>query len=366
MGAPYFKYKEILKKNKVHVFSSNYSLYGDISARVMQTIHKILPDIQIYSIDEAFSNVKGMKNLEKEIINAKKTIEQWTGIPVSIGVAPTKTLAKMANEIAKKNPEHNGTLIFKTAKNAEPYFANFSVGKIWGIGRGYSQKLFEMQIYNTSQLLKQSPSWIKAHLNSPGISLINELRGIKSTRQIDKTNQRKSIICSRSFGKKITKKESVLESISFFADNAATRLRKEGLVTNIIKPYFYTSRFEKNGKYYASKIIHLIEGTNDSTELINECKKMVNEFFKPNFCYAKAGIACFGIEKQSKFQLSLFSKKTPEQKNLMTAYDAIRTKYGKGSLILGSTGLDKSWWMRQQIVSHIKLTDPTKLPTVKA
>ncbi|PIR75824.1 MAG: hypothetical protein COU34_00765, partial [Candidatus Magasanikbacteria bacterium CG10_big_fil_rev_8_21_14_0_10_43_9] len=181
MGAPYFKWKDYLKRHNVRVFSSNYLLYGDISRRVMDTLETCLPDVHIYSIDEAFADVSGVKDIQSLVEETKKIVTQWTGIPVSIGVGPTKTLAKAANELAKKHTKHNGILIFNTAEEAVPYFPHIPVQDLWGVGRAFGEKLPRLGIHTTEDLLKKDDAWIKKALGTPGLSLVHELRGIEST-----------------------------------------------------------------------------------------------------------------------------------------------------------------------------------------
>jgi len=361
MGAPYFKWKEYLESHHVRVFSSNYLLYGDMSRRVMETLETCLPDVHIYSIDEAFSDVSGIKNLEKVIKETKQTVTQWTGIPVSIGVGPTKTLAKAANELAKKHAVHNGVLIFHTAKEAASYFPKIPVQDLWGVGRAFGEKLPRLGIHTTEDLLKKDDTWIKKELGTPGLSLVDELRGYERTSLDHHRDIRKSVIRSRSFGKRVTDKKDILDALTYFADRAGQMLRKEGLRTGVIRPFFMTSRFAKT-RYYASKTIQLEEATNDSRVLIQKAIKVGEQLFKQGYPYAKAGIVCTDIVEEAHFQKSLFSSERSEDTRIMKAYDAIKQKFGPYSINLGRTSDTKNWHMKRELLSTPERKNISSVP----
>lgn len=363
MGAPYFKWKDYLKSHNVRVFSSNYILYGDMSRRVMETLDQCMPDVSIYSVDEAFSDVSGVADVETLVTNARAQIKQWTGIPVSIGVGPTKTLAKAANEIAKKQPEHSGTLIFDSAKSALPYLKKLGVGHLWGVGRAFGEKLPRLGVHYAADLLEKDDTWIKSKLGRPGLALVDELRGYERTSLDTRRDVRKSVIRSRSFGKRVYEKKDIIDAITYFADRAGQKLRKEGLRTNVIRPYFQTSR-HATPRYYASKTIPLGEATNDSRVLVRECIRAVNEIFKPGFPYRKAGIACTGIVSADTYQVSLFSEESPEDNKLMTAYDAVRERFGSDYIKLGLTRNKQDWHMKRELLSTSERKNISSVPNV--
>ena len=362
MGAPYFKWKEYLQRHNVRVFSSNYLLYGDMSGRVMETLETCLPNISIYSIDEAFADVSGVKDIQSLVEETKQIVTQWTGIPVSIGVGPTKTLAKAANELAKKHAEHNGILIFETAEAAVPYFSNIPVQDLWGVGRAFGEKLPRLGIHTTEDLLKKDDVWIKKELGTPGLSLVHELRGIESTSLDHHSDMRKSVIRSRSFGTRITEKKDIIDALTYFADRAAKMLRDEDLRTHVIRPFFMTSQFSPE-RYYASKTIALDEATNDSRMLIQHAIDVVEKTFKPGFHYAKAGIVCTDIVDDAHYQKSLFSSERIEDTAVMNAYDAIKQKYGPYSINIGRTSEDKNWHMKRNLLSTPERKNISSVPT---
>lgn len=363
MGAPYFKWKDYLQSHNVRVFSSNYMLYGDMSRRVMETLEECMPDVSIYSVDEAFSDVSGVRDIHTLIKNAQQTIQQWTGIPVSIGVGPTKTLAKAANEIAKKNPEHSGLLVFDSAHVALPYLQQLGVGDLWGVGRAFGEKLPRLGVHYATDLLQKDDKWLKSNFGTPGLSLVDELRGYPRTSLDSRRDVRKSVIRSRSFGSQVYDKQEIIDAITYFADRAAQKLRKEGLRTSVIRPYFQTSRHAKK-RYYASKTIPLPEATNDSRVMIQACIEAVHTLFKPGFPYRKAGIACTGIVSADTYQVSLFSEERIEDNKLMTAYDAVRERFGSDYIRIGRTREIKQWHMKRELLSTSERKNITSVPVV--
>ncbi len=363
MGAPYFKWKEYLQSYNVRVFSSNYSLYGDMSRRVMETLEECMPEVSIYSVDEAFCDVSGVQDINTLILDAKRQIKQWTGIPVSIGVGPTKTLAKAANEIAKKQAEHKGLLIFDSATAALPYLKNFGVGNLWGVGRAYGEKLPSLGVHWAADLLEKDDKWLKTNLGSPGLSLVDELRGYPRTSLDSHLDMRKSVIRSRSFGSRVYDKQEIIDAITYFADRAGQKLRAENLRTNLIRPFFQTSRHAKT-RYYASKSIVLLEPTNDSRILIQECVRAVEQTFKEGYPYAKAGIVCSGIVSADTYQVSLFSEETAEDNQAMKAYDAVREKFGSDYINIGRTRKVKQWHMKRELLSTSERKNITSVPIV--
>jgi DNA polymerase V len=363
MGAPYFKWKDYLQTHNVRVFSSNYLLYGDMSRRVMESLEECMPEVSIYSIDEAFCDVSGVTDIHELIINAKTLIKQWTGIPVSIGVGPTKTLAKAANELAKKHPEHDGLLVFNSAKAALPFLKKLGVGDLWGVGRAFGEKLPRLGVHWAADLLEKDDKWLKSNLGTPGLSLVDELRGYEHTSLGLKSDMRKSVIRSRSFGSCVYEKQEIIDAISYFADRAGQKLRKEGLRTNVIRPYFQTSR-HTTPRYYASKTIPLPEATNDSRVMIQACINAVKQLFKPGFPYRKAGIACTGIVSAETYQVSLFSKETPEDNKAMDAYDIVREKFGSDYISLGRTRDVQKWHMKRELLSTSERKNISSVPVV--
>jgi len=265
MGEPYFKARNIIIKNNVQVFSSNYSLYGDISRRVMRTLKRFNSKIEVYSIDEAFLDLsnfsdKEVKDVGKEIRN---TVLQWTGIPTSIGIAETKTLSKVANHIAKK--QKSGVVSLVNIKDLDPILEKVEVRDIWGVGKQLSKFYIKNGIYNAKQLKNASNTWIKKTKNVLSSRTAMELRGVPCIEIETKQTKRKSCCVSRSFGKKVEKLRELKESVTSYCLNAAEKIRSESLVCKSITVFIRTSPFQNKGIFYSnSKTIDFPIATNNS------------------------------------------------------------------------------------------------------
>jgi len=269
MGEPYFKVEKIVKKNNVKVFSSNYSLYGDISRRVMKTLKQFSPQIEIYSIDEAFLDLSSIKdeNLLEHGNKIRKTILKWTGIPTSIGIATTKTLSKVANHIAKK--DKLGVISLIDAKQINKILLEIKINDVWGEGRQLTKIYINNGINTAYQLKNASNSWIKKNTNVFGSRTAMELKGISCTSLEIYQEKRKNCCVSRSFGRKVTKLEELSESITTHCLNAAEKIRSDNQTTKRITVFIRTSPFQKDKNYYAnSRNIDLPIRTNDSIELV--------------------------------------------------------------------------------------------------
>ena len=306
MGEPYFKVKELVKKNKVHIFSSNYALYGDLSRRVMKTLKSFSDKIEIYSIDEAFVNLSHVK--EEEVENYGKEIRErilkWTGIPTSVGIASTKTLSKVANNIAKKNK----TGVIYLNKNIDTYLKNFYVSDIWGVGKQLS-KLYEKNGITTAYQLKNiSNTWVKKSTNVLGARTVMELRGIPCVDFEIEEAKRKSCCVSRSFGKKVESLDKLKESITTHCLNAAEKIRNDEQTTKSITIYIRTSPFDKNRKYYSNSItIDLPVATNNSLELVKLAINGLTKIYKYGYFYQKAGIILSKLREASENEFNLLA-----------------------------------------------------------
>ena len=267
MGEPYFKVKELVKKNNVYIFSSNYALYGDISRRVMKTLRSFSNKIEIYSIDEAFIDLSHIEEKEVEYYGKaiRKRILKWTGIPTSVGISNTKTLSKVANHIAKKNK--TGVIYLK--ENIDESLKNFHISDIWGVGKQLSKLYIKNGIDTAYKLKNISNSWVKKSTNVLGAKTVMELRGISCINLETQETKRKSCCVSRSFGKKVESLEKLQESITTHCLNAAEKIRNDNQTTRSITVYIRTSPFDKNKKYYSNSItIDLPVSTSNSLELV--------------------------------------------------------------------------------------------------
>ncbi len=369
MGEPYFKRKKFLKDNNVTVFSGNYSLYGDMSRRVMQTLRELAPDVEIYSIDEAFLDLSGIE--EKFLIpyasKIKRTVEQWTAIPVSIGVGKTKTLAKLASEAVKKHRIKTGVLILNKPETIENLLKQTAIEDIWGIGYRWGKKLKEDFIYTAYDFVKMSDFYIKKKMGISGLRIKHELLGQSAFEMHNLPEAKKSIRRSRSFGILIEKKDDLEEAIANFADACAYKLRQKKEVAYNITVYIKTDKHRKDLAQYRNSItITLKSPSNGSKTIINAALEGLNKIYKEGFKYRKAGVVVTGLETASNIQLNLFEKgETYKEQNLMKTIDLIRNKYGRNSIEFAIEKGNGNWRPRQLHISPKYTTDWKDLPEIK-
>ena len=366
MGEPYFKAKEIIVKNKVEVFSSNYSLYGDLSRRVMRTLKRFNSDIEVYSIDEAFMDLSNFPDNEVEKVaqEIRATVLQWTGIPTSIGIAKTKTLSKVANHIAKK--KQSGITNFIGVENIDPLLEKVDINDVWGVGRQLTKFYHKNGIYNAKQLKNKSNTWIKKSSNVLGSRTAMELRGV-SCIDLEKTkSKRKSCVVSRSFGQRIEKYQELKEAVAGYCLNASEKIRSESLVAKSITVFIRTSPFQSRFGYYSnSKTIDFPIGTNDSIEIVKTALIALESIFKNGYRYQKAGVLLSGLSEATNNKNLFSSEKDEKINSLMKSIDNTNYRYGRSTLSLASAGVQKKWNMRRQYSSKIDTADFFALPRIK-
>ena len=347
MAVPVFQIKDIIKNNKVRVYSSNYALYGDMSRRVMQTLTQFTPDLEIYSIDEAFLDLAGRKriNLTEYGRDIKNTVEKWTGIPVSVGIAGTKTLAKIAGRLAKKSKKANGVLDLSNSKYLDRALESVAVADIWGVGRRYAGFLQAKGINNALQLRDADDNLIKKKMGIVGLKLINELRGISCYPIEQSPPRKKSITVSRTFKKGVESLDELLEAVAAYVSSGAEKLRKEKSVSGVLMVYVMTNRF-KEDYYYNSVAVNLPVRTNDTSELISYAQQGLREIYKKGGHYKKTGILLHDLGSESLVQANFFDTVDRiRSKKLMQAVDTINFDMGSGAIQYGAFGLDhnQSW-----------------------
>ena len=370
-GTPYFKCKEIIKKNNVAVLSSNYALYGDMSQRVMETLSQFTQEFEIYSIDESFLSLSGFKyhSLDQYAQKIKNTVEKWTGIPVTVGVAPTKTLAKIASRIAKKDKSLGGVynLTGLSQLEIDHILEKVPVGKVWGIGRQSEKRLKEHSISNAKQFKYADSKWVKQYFKIVGLRTQEELWG-KSCLSLDEIPApKKQIICSRSFGRPVTGLEDLREAVSEYTSQAAVRLRKQRSVAKILQIYITTNHFKDEPQYYNATQVTFPSATSDTFELVRFACRSVEKIFKPGYKYKKAGVLLTGLIPEDENQINMFwNPYTTQKQKLMECLDSINEKYGMGSVQIASAGIVKPWQMRREIKSPNYTTCWSEIPIVKA
>ena len=354
MGEPAFKITDILEKKNVHVFSANFALYGDMSQRVMNVLSKFTPDLEIYSIDEAFIDISGVKESELVLVaqEIRNTVLQWTGIPVTIGIAHTKTLAKIANHIAKKHEKFMGVLSIVDEQSIQKALEITPVEEVWGIGRKYCELLCSHGITNALALSKANDNWVKKHLKIVGLRTVEELRG-KPCIAFDMTVADKQAICtSRSFGQPLMDYADVEEAVSTFASRCAEKLRKQNSCASVMTVFVMTNLFAKDPKYVNGKTVQLPVASNNTSEIINHAVTLLKLLFKKGYKYKKVGVILTEFIPENEVQQSIWDNMNREkQSELMGVIDKITATMGRDVVKFAIQGTKKRWKLRQEKLS---------------
>lgn len=357
MGDVFYQVKDMLDKNNVAVFSSNYNLYGDMSRRVMSLLSTYTPQLDIYSIDEAFLDLSGMGDSEQLNIYCKKMVRditKGTGIPISLGIAPTKTLAKMASKFAKKHKGYEGVCMIDSEEKREKALRLFPVEDVWGIGHRHAKKLAYHSINTAWDLTQRSESWIRKELTVTGVRTWKELRG-ESCVSIEELPHKKSICTSRSFsGIGLNKLEDVEEAIANFAATCSRKLRQDHIVCGAMTVFAHTSRFCTNApQNYIYSNIHLAVPTNDMQEIVATAVKTLREAWREGgYLYKKAGVIVWNTCEDNAIQGNLFDNVDREkQAALAKAIDEINRKNGHNTIRMAVQGYSKNWHLKNEYLS---------------
>ncbi len=364
MGEPYFKVKDLVKKNNVQIFSSNYALYGDLSRRVMKVLKGFTDKIEIYSIDEAFLDLSHIKDEQVEEYGKqiRERVLKWTGIPTSVGISNTKTLSKVANHIAKKNKA--GVVFLK--ENIDNILKNFNIADVWGVGRQLSKLYIKNGIDNAYKLKNISNTWVKKSTNVLGAKTVMELRGIPCIDLETEETSRKSCCVSRSFGKKVVSLDKLKESITTHCLNAAEKIRTDKQTTRAVTIFIRTSPFDKNRKYYSNSItIELPVATNNSIELVKNAINGLGKIYKYGYFYQKAGVILSKLRDASEKELNLLAPILENKSQpLMRAIDFTNAKYGRNAISIAQAGISNDWKMRREHSSRIDTASFDFLPKI--
>ena len=347
MGVPLFKVKDIVRANGVTLFSANFELYGDISQRIVELLRQETPLIEVYSIDECFIDLSELPlaDAHEWAVRVRKRVWREIGIPVSIGVAPTKTLAKAASFYAKTHGD--GTHVIEDDASRRELLAQLPVGEVWGIGWRTTPKLIEKGISTALQLIDASDAWLGQQFNITGLKMIDELRGQARIKFGDKKDQRASIMRSRSFGHRVRDYYQLESAVATFASQAAATLRAQGSVCKGIITFVSTGVRPVEQRRHASQYVSLEEASADSGQLITAALEALNAVYDPDFAYQKAGVTLVGITDIASWQLSLASDGAQREKKvaLMHEVDKLNARYGKGTVWQGTEARSKATWL---------------------
>ena len=367
MGAPFYKYREIIEKNNIEVYSSNYQFYGDMSQRVMKSLGMMIPkqDIEIYSIDEAFIRLDGYERPDviDFSIEIKKNILNWTGIPISVGIAQTKTLSKVASHIAKKNTS-TGVFDIRNNKLQEQILSNFQIEDLWGISYRWGKKLRKLGINNGLDLRNSDTKFIRKKFNIVLERMVYELRGIACL-DIEKVTNKQSIMSSRSFGKLVTELESLEQAISTYATIACEKLRHQNSKSQGIYVFLQTNRFRKDLPQYRRSMKYKLDlPTSDTGYIINAGKKILKKIYRKGYHYQKCGIMLFDLSSKYIQQENLFVKSNQSNEHLMESLDTINKAMGSDTVFFAAKGTQNNWKMRRNKLSSRYTTNWMELPKV--
>lgn len=368
MGAPAFQYHQLLEEHNVQVFSANFPLYGDMSNRVMNILEMFCPVVEIYSIDEAFMDFDGyqLHDLQKLGEQVKKKVEQWTGIPVSIGFAPTRALAKVANRIAKKFPERTGGVyIISDEERRIKALKWLKIEDVWGIGRKHARRLQALRISTAFDFINMNNDWVRKNLSVVGLRLKNELEGIP-TLEMEEVQPKKSIATTRTFDGNYSDYGLVRERVAGFAVSCAEKLRRQGSCCNSIMVFIATNRFrDDHPQYNQSIVLKLPYATNSAIEIVKFATVALNQIFKKGFEYKRAGVIVMDFSSEFNQQLTLFESRNPRHIPLMKVVDRINTSYGQQKIRLATQDMGRVWKMRQEKLSPRYTTNLNEIIVVK-
>ncbi|MDA9634642.1 Y-family DNA polymerase [bacterium] len=366
MGEPAFKKREVFERNKIKTFSTNFILYGDMSKRVMSILRKSSKEIEIYSIDEAFLKCYN-EDLNTYGINLRKKVKQWTGIPVSVGIAETKVLAKIANHIAKKYRK-SGVFILDNKEIIEKALKFTAIEEIWGIGRNHARRFKEYGINTAYDLTCIEESWIKRKFSIVVLRIAKELKGIKCLDIESQHKTKKNICTSRSFGNPTSDYSNIKEALSTFAVRCCEKLRKQKTSTSELRIFIYTNPFNpKHKQYYGTKKIKLERATNDNQIIVHEVIKGLQKIYKKGYIYKKAGVIVGNITQENQVQLNLFDQIRNREKytKISKVIDRINSSMGRDKLRIATQGFDRKWKMKQEQLSQCYTTRIDEILTVK-
>jgi DNA polymerase V len=351
MGEPWHLNKGKFKKLGVVVRSSNYTLYGDLSARVMTVLRTFTPHLEVYSIDEAFLDLSGFEGrLEQHARLARATVTQWTGIPVSIGIAPTKTLAKVANRTAKKEPEREGVCILQAEAEQRAALAKLELGDLWGVASRMQRRLEDLGITTPLQLRDAEPSLLRDRLGVVMERMGLELRGIPCHPLVESTPANKTIIASRSFGRVVTTQTEMREAVASHIERAAEKLRRQNLAACAVGVFMATNPFKPTEpQYRPHQAVTLPVATVDTALLLRAGMHLVKMLWREGYRYKKAGVELSGITGGEIIQQDLWSKPdTGRRKTLMAVMDKLNADHGRGTVQFAATGTRHGWGMRSE------------------
>lgn len=365
MGVPLFQIRNEIRQHGIEVFSSNYELYADMSARMMASIASLVPRIEVYSIDECFADLTGLPDRTALGHAIRARVLQWAHIPTCVGIGPSKVLAKLANHLAKKNKAWNGVcnLVDMPSTELSALLDTVKAGDIWGIGRKLSVHLQGMGIHTAKQLRDAEPGSIRKRFGVVVERICRELAGISCLELSEVNEPKQQIIRSRSFGQLVTDKAVLQAAIATHISSAAEALREQDTQASIINVFIHTNRFrEQDLQYCGSKTTSLPAPSSDTLILNQLAMRLLDQAYKPGYLYKKAGVMLAGIESSQHQQTDLFAAKSdPARDKLMAAMDSLNTRYGRGTVQVATAAQSEDWRMCREKLSPCYTTRADQL-----
>lgn len=368
MAEPYFKIEEELDKQGVAVFSSNYELYGDLSMRVMSVLEQFSPDVEVYSIDEAFLELSGIDHdrdsYGREI---KRRVFRWTGVPVSVGIAETKTLSKIANRIAKKSPKTCGVLDLTGSPYRELALQRTELTDIWGVGHRLAKRLRPMGIRNALDLANADTRLIRQEFGVTLLRTMLELRGQSCIPIGDAPAAKQGICSSRSFGQSVDSLAEMREAVAVYASRVGEKLRRQNSAANAMDVYITTNRFRENEPQYSAHLtLEFPIATDDTRELVDYAVQALTKIYRDGYLYKKAAVTVTGIVPADQVQLNLFDRADHDRNSrLSSAIDSLNKRMGRGTLQSAASGVKPTWAMKREMKSPSYTTNWNELARVK-
>jgi len=368
MGVPEFQIRHLIRRHDVQVFSSNYTLYGDMSQRVMETLAQFTPNLEVYSIDEAFLSLSGFtsRDLTEYGRTIKATVKRWTGIPVSVGIAETKTLAKVAGRVAKRSIGAAGVFDLTVCQDRNALLALTPVEDIWGIGRNWARLLKQHGITTALSLREADVHWVRGTMGVVGERLVRELHGVSCLALDDCPPPKQGITVSRSFGRSVTTLAEMKEAVAFYTGRAAEKLREERLAVTVLTVFLTTNTFKDEPQYSNAATIKLPVATDSTFDMLRHALHGVERIYRDGYRYKKAGVMLTALVPASQVQGDLFDQQDRERsRTLMRVLDRLNDHMGAGTLRYAAEGITKRWQARFERRSPAYTTRWEELPVAK-
>ena len=374
MGVPFFQIQDLVKRHKIAAFSSNYALYADMSNRVMSVLSQFSPHQEVYSIDECFLDLTGFRHLDlaKYGQTIRHRVQQWLGLPVCVGIAPTKTLAKLANHVAKKQPAYQSVCNLNTHSKTDidALFSRIEAGEVWGVGRRIQERLTEMGILTVAQLRDTDLKVIRRQFGVVLERTVMELRGVSCLEMEEISPPKQQIMSSRSFGIPVYDLKDLQEAVSSYLSRAAEKLRHQGSLAGAVMVYIHTNPHQTRApQYQKGMTIPLPEPSDNTLTLTNVALAGLKHIYRPGYCYQKAGIMLMDLsqaeQKQASLFTSSFSQDPDKSHKLMQCMDRINGLMGKNTVHLASAGMARHWQAKNDRKSPCYTTQWEELPAIR-